>query len=143
MRVVLLLISGVMLVVPARAAGKDRSDERLKQVTKVFVSGNNQAADKAREVLRSGKTCLSLATKSSDADATLDISTDSQTVGGTFGRMGSRSWVTSGSLTLKSGDLVWSRSERFTDAPFMSGGATSGGLIVRHLADSAGCKTRK
>jgi len=121
---------------------RDRADERLKRVTSVFVSGNNQAAEGARHTLQTGKTCLTLASKATDADAILDISAESQSQGGMIGGMGGRTWVASGTLTLKSGDLVWSRSERFSDAPFKSGGKTAGDLLVHHLADTAGCKQR-
>ena len=69
--------------------------------------------------------------------------THTQTQGGVVGGLGGRSWIVSGTLTLKSGDLVWSRSERFADAPFMSGGKTAGNLLIRHLADAAGCRQRK
>jgi hypothetical protein len=124
------------------AMPKDHPDERLKSVTSVFVSGNNQAAEGARETLQSNKTCLSLATKAPDADAVLDVNTDTQREDGSFGGFGGRTWIAAGTLTLKSGDLIWSRSERFSDAPFKSGGKTVGNLLVRHLADSAGCKDR-
>lgn len=108
----------------------------------VFVSGNNQAAEKARAVLRNGKTCFTLTTKAADGDAVLEITTDTQSQGGTFGAFGGRTWIASGTLTLKSGDLAWSRSERFSDAPFMSGGKTAGDLLVNRLAKDAGCKER-
>ncbi len=124
------------------STGKDRPDERLKNITSVFVAGNNQAAESARRTLQNGRTCLSLAGKSADADAVLEISADTQSQGGTFGSFGGRAWIASGTLTLKSGDLVWSRSERFSDAPLKGGGKTAGNLLVRHLAEAAGCKQR-
>jgi len=118
-------------------------DSRLTTVSLVFVSGNNQAAERARDTLRDSKTCLGLALNASDADAVLEISSESQSLGGSLGQMGGRSSIASGTLTLKSGDLVWSRSERFSDAPFMSGGKTAGYLLVRDLAKDAGCKERR
>lgn len=123
--------------------GKDKPDARLLTVTSVFVQGNNQAAEGARQTLRSGKTCLTLATKAADADAVLDVNADSQTQGGEIGGFGGRAWIAAGTLTLKSGDLVWSRSDRFSDAPMMSGGKTAGNLLIRHLAEDAGCKNRR
>jgi hypothetical protein len=133
----------MVCVLAGPCAAKDRTDQRLKGVTSVFVSGNNQAAEAARQVLLNGKTCLMLAGKAADADGVLDISTDSQRQSGGFGDFGARTWIASGTLTLKSGDLVWSHSERFSDAPMKSGGKTAGNLLVRHLADSAGCKERR
>jgi hypothetical protein len=115
----------------------------LKGVNSVFVSGNNQAAEAARQVLQEGKTCLTLATKASDADAVLDVSAEAQRQAGMIGGFGGRSWIASGVLTLKSGDLVWSRSERFSDAPLKSGGKTAGSLLIRRLADGVGCKDRR
>jgi hypothetical protein len=96
------------------AAAKDHVDERLKDLTSVFVTGNNQSAEGARKVLQDEKTCLSLAPKAIDADAVLDITVDAQSQGGPIGGMGGRAWIASGTLTLKSGELVWSRSERPT-----------------------------
>jgi hypothetical protein len=133
-----LLIAGALVL-----ACKDQPDPRLKDVTAVFVKGNNQAAEAARQALKSGKTCLALATKESDADATLEIGNDSQSMGGAMGGFGGRTNVVSGALTLKSGDLVWSRSERTSDAPFMSGAKTAGGLLISHLAGDSACKDRK
>lgn len=123
------------------APARDHADERLKSVMSVFVSGNNQAAEGARQALQDAKTCLTLATKAADADAVLDISADTQR--GAFGDFGGREWIASGTLTLKSGDLVWSHSQRFSDAPLKSGGKTAGSLLVHHLADSVACKERR
>jgi len=132
----------LLILTAAAASCKDKPDPRLATVNTVFVAGNNQASEKARETLRSGKTCLSLAMKADDADATLGISAESQSMGGQFGGFGGRAWVVSGTLTLKSGDLIWSRSTRNSDAPLMSGGKVSGNNLVRYLADDVGCKAR-
>lgn len=123
---------------------KDRPvDKRLATVALVFVSGNNQAAERARDTLRDSKTCLGLASNAADADAVLEISSESQSLGGGgFGEFGARSTIASATLTLKSGDLVWSRSQRWSDAPFKSGGKTAGYLLIRDLAKDAGCKER-
>jgi hypothetical protein len=122
------------------ALGKEQPNPRLQGLRSVFVSGNNQAAEGARNTLEGGKTCLSIATKAEDADGVLAI--DADTHSGDNSMLGTRDWIASGTLTLKSGDLVWSHSERFSDAPFKSGGKTAGNLLVRHLADAA-CKGRK
>jgi len=137
------LVAAAYAVSVGAAAPKDRPDERLKSVTSVFVSGNNQVAEGARATLQNQKTCLTLATKAADADAVLDINAETQRESGDIGGFGGRTWIAAGTLTLKSGDLIWSRSERFMDAPFKSGGKTAGNLLVRHLADSAGCKERR
>ena len=141
MRGALTLLS-VFIIAVVASDGKEKPDARLQSVTSVFVAGNNQAAEKARAVLRSGRTCLVLAPKASDADAVLEVSVDTQTQGGMIGGFGGRTWIGSGTLTLRSGELIWSRSERFSDAPFMSGGKVSGGLLVGHLSQDAGCKKR-
>jgi hypothetical protein len=125
------------------ATARDRADERLKSLASIFLTGNNQAAEGARQTLQDGKTCLSLVTKAIDGDGVLDVTADAQTQGGPAGGMGGRAWIASGTLTLKSGDLVWSRSVRFSDAPFMSGGKTAGSLLIHRLAVSAGCKDRR
>lgn len=132
----------IVMMAAAVASCKDKPDPRLATVNTVFVVGNNQAAEKARETLRGGKTCLSLATKADEADATLEIAAESQSMGGQIGGFGGRAWVVSGTLTLKSGDLIWSRSTRNSDAPLMSGGKVSGDLLVKYLAVDAGCKQR-
>jgi len=115
-------------------------------VTAIFITGNNQAAEGARHELEGKRTCFTLATKADDADAVLAIDASTQSEGsesgGLGGGFGGRHWIVSGTLTLKSGDLVWSHSERFMDAPFKSGGKTAGSLLIRHLADAASCKER-
>jgi hypothetical protein len=141
MRGALVLLS-IFIVAVVGSDGKEKPDARLRVVTSVFIAGNNQAAEKARTVLRSGRTCLVLAPRASDADAVLEVSVDTQTQGGMIGGFGGRTWIASGTLTLRSGELIWSRSERFSDAPFMSGGKVSGGLLVGHLSQDAGCKKR-
>jgi hypothetical protein len=142
MRNLLMLSLIAAAAIPNAATCKDRPDPRLGTVGAVFVAGNNQAAEKARETLRGGKTYLSLAMNADSADATLEIAAESQSMGGGFGSFGGRTWIASGNLTLKSGDLVWSRSERFSDDPLRSGGKIAGNLLVRRLADDAGCKQR-
>jgi len=112
----------------------------LHSVRRVFIAGNNQPAEQARAELQKGKHCLSLALKQSDADGVLDVKADSQSSGGKFGEFGSREWIASGTLTLKTGELVWSGSERFCDAPFRSGGKVAGKLLIHKLEKEIGCK---
>jgi hypothetical protein len=121
----------------------DKTATLLSSVQTIFVAGNNQAAEKARDYIVKGKTCFELATKADAADAVLEIESESQTKGGVFGSMGARHSVVSGTLTLKSGDLVWSKSDRFGDAPFMSGAKVAGESLVRKLVKDARCSDRK
>lgn len=136
----ILFICGPFLTSPLYP--RQRGDKRLQTVVAVFVSGNNQAAEKARETLRSEKTCLRLAPNAAESDAVLEIALESQSQGGILGGFGGRASIASGTLALKSGDLIWSRSYRFSDAPFRSGGKVAGNLLVRRLAKEAGCKQR-
>jgi hypothetical protein len=143
MRVITYVVvaAGLLCGVFALSA-REHADERLRGITSVFVSGNNQAAEGARAEIGKGKTCFALATKTAEADAVVDISAESQSQGGEFGSLGGREWIASATVTLKSGDLIWSRSERFGDAPFKSGGKTAGMLLVHKLAIAASCKDR-
>jgi hypothetical protein len=125
----------------AVATAADKPDERLLKVTTMFVSGNNPAAEKIRSLLREGKkTCFVLTTKATDSDAVLEVVDNSQMQPGSM--VGERQSLVSGNLTLKSGDLIWSGSERFSDAPFMSGSKTAGELLIRKLARDARCQQR-
>ncbi|MBI4166718.1 MAG: hypothetical protein HY508_13390 [Acidobacteria bacterium] len=110
------LVVSTMLTVPAWS--KSKPDPRLREVKSIFVKGNSQAAEKAREKLDEGKTCFSLATKADDADAVLEIGDSATADPGVLGSFGGRHNVVSGTVTLKSGDLVWSHTARFSDAPF-------------------------
>lgn len=144
MRILEMAVVPVLAIAPAWIAnGKDKPDPRVQAVTSIFVAGNNQAAEKARSLLRGGKTCFVLADRAADADAVLEITAESQTKGGMIGSLGARNWIASGTLTLKSGELIWSKSERFGDAPFMSGGKTAGELLIHQLGRDADCKSRK
>ena len=91
-------------------------DPRLKNVHSIFIAGNNPTAIDARanvtdeRSIRRLKACFSLAGKPDLADATLEI-----------GESVSRSNVyadstyASASLTLKTGELVWTYAERFPE----------------------------
>jgi hypothetical protein len=134
-----------LVLLSTLAVARDKPDPRLSGVISIFVSGNNQAAEKARDTLAKDK-CFVLATKAADADAVLDIGTTTNSMGldrGSLGQFGAMNWIASGTLTLKSGDLVWSKSERFSDAPFRSGGKIAGKLLISDLARAADCKSRK
>ena len=117
---------------------RPQSDPRLKNVHSVFIAGNNQAAQNAREEMRKdadkGKSCFSLVSNPKDADAVFEMGSDSAR---NSGLMDTRDWIVSATLTLKSGDLIWSNSERFSDAPFMSGGKTAGKLLYLDLRHEA------
>ena len=104
--------------------------EKLKTVHSIFVDGNNVGAIKIREEIEKGKTCFTLASKASEADAVFAIIADSQTANGI---MFSRDYIVSGNLTDKAGELLWSGSERFQDAPFMNGGKTAGKILIGDL----------
>jgi hypothetical protein len=120
------------------AAAADKADARLREVKKLFVAGNNEAAERIRSEIRkdtdSGKVCFGLATKAVDADATLDVADDSVK---DSGNMPGRHDRVTGTLTMKSGDLIWSRTESFSDAPFMSGVKTAAGLVYGRLKKDA------
>lgn len=132
------MVLALLLVTVAFARGRPQTDPRLKDVHSIFIAGNNQAAEKAREEMRKdadrGKSCLSIASNPKDADAVFDLGTDTAL---NSALLRTRDWIVSGTLTLKSGDLIWSHSERFSDAPFTSGGKTAGKLlylVLRHEA---------
>jgi hypothetical protein len=131
----------LVVIWPASLAlAKDAADPRIREVKTIFVAGNNEAAEKIRADLRNdaekAKVCFRLVTKAADADAVLEVSDDSvKEPGLTTGR---HDRVT-GTLTTKSGDLIWSRTDSFSDAPFMSGVKTAAGLVYRRLK-TAICK---
>lgn len=131
-----------MLLIVGMVFAKDAPDARLQSLRSVFVSGNNQGAEQVREDLKKdaekSKGCLTLATNQKDADGTLDIQTDgNSSMGGGMGSLGGRNWIVSGTVTLKSGDLVWSHSERFSDTPLKSGAKTAGKLVYSKLRKAA------
>lgn len=122
---------------PPAVAKRRYLDQRLHNVSKLFIKGNSQASDKARDMLRQGQTCFILTTRPEDADAILEIQ-DSAI--GTGSIVSPRENTVSGTLTLSSGDLIWSDSARFSDAPFMSGSKTAAKLLVQRLGRDVGCK---
>jgi hypothetical protein len=130
----------IALLVAVPLFAKDKPNPKLAGVTSIFVKGNNQATEKAREMIENGKTCFTLATKAEDADAVLELANESVNTGTLFNL---RDSVVNGTVTLKSGDLVWSKSERFEDAPFRNGTKTAAQVIVTYLAQAADCKARR
>jgi len=139
--VVLALLSVTVLVGSATGGKKERQKvPDLIHVSSLFVVGNSQAADKVREILRQGKSCLALAIKKDDADAVLEVS-DSAT--GNGGLLPIRTSIVSATVTLKTGKLVWSDSQRFSDAPFMSGSKTAAKLLIGDLQSASDCKGRR
>lgn len=109
------LMSGLFLVLIlpcSLAIARDTPDPRLREGKRIFVSGDNEAAEKIRSGMR--------------ADSVKEP-------GLTTGR---HDGVT-GTLTTKSGDPIWSRTDSFSDAPFMSGVKTSAGLVYKRLKAAA------
>ena len=69
----------------------------------VFVQGNNQAANKIRSLISGDKkACFILAPKEADAEASLAISDEA---------LPQASNRVSGTLTLKTGELIWSATD--------------------------------
>jgi hypothetical protein len=132
------LVAVLLLSCIAFARSRPQSDPRLKDVHSIFVAGNNQAAQNAREEIRKdadkGKSCFSLASNPKDADAVFEMGSDTARNGAV---LDTRDWIVSATLTLKSGDLIWSNSERFSDAPFMSGGKTAAKILYKELKRDA------
>jgi len=139
LRLISILVFGALAICRVGGAKTKVLDSRIKDVRKVFVKGNNEAAERVREDLTKNG-CLSLAGNAEVADAVMEISTDTSSQGGAFGSIGARNWIVSSTLTLKSGDLIWSKSTRGPDAPFNGGGKTAGKLLVKYLSKDAGCK---
>lgn len=133
-----------LCTVPLVAGKKERKKvPELAKVNTLFVAGNSQAADKAREMVRESKTCFALALKRGEADAVLELNDSSTASTGLMGGLGQKHSTVSGTVTLKTGELIWSDSQRFSDAPLMSGSKTAAKLLIDDLATAADCKARK
>jgi len=117
-------------------ASAQSKQERFKAIHMIFVEGNNVGAEGLRDELEKGKSCFQLATNKSDADAVLEVKTDSAM---TTGGLGVRDYVVSGNLTDKQGNLLWSRSMRGEDSPFSNGGKQNGKYLLKMLTREA-CK---
>lgn len=85
----------VMLLVAAAFAA-----DRTGKISTIFVDGNNEAAQKIRKEIGKGKSCLALLSAKSEADAVLEVAENRQ--GWPY------SIMVSGTLTSKSGELIWS-----------------------------------
>jgi len=118
----------------AQAQTQDYRTEKLRSIRLVFVDGNNQAASHIRKELKKEKQkgCLREALKAEDADAVLEIDSDSEAESGPFGV---RQWIVSGKLHSKSGEVLWSESERLEDTPFNRGGKTAAKELLGHLQE--------
>ena len=133
-------ILGVILavIVLTLTATGQKIDPRLSGIHALFIKGNNQAGEGARKELEKDemkhKGCLTLATNPKDSDATLRDCCRIEFGSGSFGV---RDWIASGSLTTTRGDVLWQESERFSDAPFQSGGKTAGKLLYLRLRHTA------
>lgn len=122
---------GICLV---QAQTTDDRTEKLRSIRLVFVDGNSQAASHIRKELKKEKQrgCLREAFKAEDADAVLEIDSDSEVGSGPFGE---RQWIISGKLHSKSGEVLWSNNERLEDTPFNSGGKTAARVLLGNLQE--------
>ena len=126
-----ILMIGICL---AQAQTEDDRTEKLRSIRVVFVDGNNQAASHIRKELKKEKQrgCLREALKAEDADAVLEIDSHSEAESGPFAE---RHWIVSGRLHSKSGEVLWSESERLEDEPFNNGGKTAAKVLLGQLQE--------
>jgi hypothetical protein len=104
----------------------------------VFVKGNNEAAEKIRSLIREDKkACFVLALKEADANATLAVNDQSAIE---TGGLNTRNDRVTGTLTVKTGELVWSATDHFSDAPLMSGVKTAAKLLYGRMQRAADCR---
>jgi hypothetical protein len=134
-RLVCLAIVPTMLIA-AGAPQKDKPDERLKSVTAIIdKTADPRIRERVARRIGSGKTCFTLASAPTSTYAFFEIvpyfgPDDSET--GTI--------TATATLTLPSGERVWSRAERVVPR-----GDVFSALVNRlldRLATDAGCKTR-
>ena len=118
----------------AQAQTKDDPTEKLRSIRLVFVEGNNQAASHVRKELKKEKQrgCLRETLKAEDADAVLEIHSDSEAESGPFAV---RQWIVLGKLHSKSGEVLWSESERLEDEPLNRGGKTAAMMLLGLLLE--------
>jgi hypothetical protein len=115
---------------------KDKPDDRLKSVTAIIDrTADPRLRERVAQRIGSGKTCFALASAPTSNDAFFEILFD-------FGPDDSetRTVTASATLTLPSGERVWSRTERV-----VAHGDIFTALVNRlldRLAADAGCKTR-
>lgn len=136
-----LLLSLLLLACPLRAGDRPKPDPRLASVTSIFVSGNNEAALHARALLSKNK-CLTLAVKAEEADATLEVAAVRPPPDRSILGPGSVVEVSS-TLTLKSGELLWSNVERESQTVFSNGAKEGAAITIHKLAFRCGCSSRE
>ena len=117
MRLLLLLA-----LVPILSAVADERPRPWSCPETVFVTGNNVAANEFRDKFRTNRTDFRLVQKQADAASVLDAALDKETISAT--------------LTLKSGDLVWSGNVSTSDFPGVIVAIRS--LMVGRLIESMG-----
>jgi len=111
-----LLLALIGVVCAAGAKKKPDSDARLKNIHSIFIAGNNPTAINARadvtdeRFVRRLKICFSVAEKPDQADATLEISEVPAP-----SKVYADSMNASGSLTLRTGELIWSFTPPFPE----------------------------
>lgn len=142
MKQVLAVVIAVIAMVSFGLSGRKERKQvpELTNVNSIFVSGNNAAALKAREMIREGKTCFTLAVKVEEADAVLEMVDTPNAGRDTFGSTVS---AVSATLTLKNGILIWADDCRFSSAPFMNPSKAAASTIIGDLCAAADCKHRK
>jgi hypothetical protein len=134
MRVLTMLLAFSIAAVAADSA-------ELGKIRTIYVKSTGPEGVKVRQMLEKRKTCFSLARNADDADAILDLTGESQLKSGVLGEhLDIRSNEVTGVLSTKEGDYLWSRSERFEDAPFMNGRKVAAEIILKVLNKQAGCK---
>jgi hypothetical protein len=130
------LIAAIFMIGICLAQPQTQDDltEKLRSIRLVFVDGNNQAAGHIRKELRKEKQrgCLREALKAEDADAVLEIDSHSEVESGPFAE---RHWIVSGKLHSRSGEVLWSDSERLEDEPFNRGGKTAAKELLGQLQE--------
>lgn len=103
--VVTLGLGITILIIPYLATAKKKTvDPRVREIKTIFITGSGTAAVKGRERLEE-KTCYKLATNKDKADAVLQLNQDVEHAAG-------RGTVTAELTDTKSGDLIWSSSQK-------------------------------
>jgi hypothetical protein len=104
-----LLVTGTLLVLlisTGLTAGSKKVDPRVREIKTIYITGTGTAVIKARDRLEE-KTCYKLAPSKEKADAVLTLQQD------VFHQRGMGT-VTGELADAKSGDLLWSSSQKAT-----------------------------
>ncbi len=138
-------ISIVFLLLTASAFGRHKvpfeklpghPDRRLRLVHTMYIKGNNEAANLAKQMLES-TTCFKLSRNAGTADAILEIgSKDSESKSLVFGR--DVKSVVSATVTNSSGDELFSLTESFNSGIVNSGMGSATKIVLANLKE-AGC----